>query len=745
MNHKYNFFDITDDIVFLTDRNFNIITVNAAAVNTLGFTREEFPAKNIPDITHFPDGEPDLNLLAGKGERVKCRLINSAGEQLTARLRVTPEPGTDDLYYFIFRDETELRQVKKERNYYSALLNESFKQTPIPMLLVTVHDMKLTISNDALVKFLEIEDEPDYTGWNIAELNPSWRHLTTDGEVIDFENVPITRALRGEKTSSEILNIITKNGNSKWCIVSGSPIYDKKGGMIAAYIIFPEITAGITAEKALRQSEKMFKLLVENTEDVIWTLDPASGKFLYVSPSVKKLRGYTPEEVMAQPLTEVLTDNSLKIVVESLEKNVKLFNDSKFDEMDNFVLVDQPCKDGSVVSTEVVTTFIPDNNGKLDFILGVSRNITERKNYEKRLRESESFLTQVIKNAPLPILLADFETAKVISYNDKFIELFGYNTEDTPDIRSWWPKAYPDPVYREEVRKIYESQVIYNLEELSETVVMDTWVTSKSGEKYFCEFKGIRINSVLVFFITNLTERKKRENEIKELSRQKDKLLSIIAHDLKNPFHTIMGYTEVLKDEFDTLDDTEKKRIVNLLTKAAGSTYDLLEHLLDWGRMQMDRMTFDPVELNLESVIKTITGGMQDIYSVKNVKIITDFEKLFFVRADRYMINAIFRNLISNAVKFSFPGSEILITASAEKDYVAVSVKDSGTGIRHEDLQKLFSLDDQFRSQGTAGEKGTGLGLILVREFTEKNGGTIHVTSTPGLGSTFTVKLPKIR
>jgi PAS domain S-box-containing protein len=489
----------------------------------------------------------------------------------------------------------------------------------------------------------------------------------------------------------------------------------------------------------------MFKHLAENTEDVIWTLDPSSGKFLYVSPSVKKLRGYTPEEVKAQPLNEALTEKSLTIVTDAMKRNVMLFNEGKTDQIDNFVLVDQPCKDGTVVSTEVVTTFIPDSNGKLDFILGVSRNITERKKFEKRLRESERFLTQVIKNAPLPVLLADYETSRVISYNDKFVELFGYTIEDTPDIQSWWPKAYPHPVYREEVRKMYESQVIANLVDLSETIVVDAWVTAKSGDTYYCEFRGIRIDAVIVFFITDLTERKKRENEIKELSRQKDKLLSVIAHDLKNPFHHILGYTEVLRDEFDALDESEKKRIITLLGKAAGGTYDLLTHLLDWGRMQMNRMKFEPVEINLENLINSIKSGMQDIYSKKGIKISAVFEKPVYVRADSYMVNAIFRNLISNAIKFSFSEGEIFITAAPEENLIAVSVKDSGTGIRHEDLAKLFSLDEQYTTTGTAGEKGTGLGLILVKEFAEKNGGSVHVKSTPGLGSIFTVKLPRIK
>lgn len=742
MNHKNNFFDITDDIVFLTDRNFNIITVNAAAVNTLGFTREEFPAKNIPDFTHFPDGEPDLNLLAGNGEKVKCRLINSAGEQLTARLRVTPEPGTDDLYYFIFRDETELRQVKKERNYYSALLNESFKQTPIPMLLVTVHDMKMTIINDALVKFLEVEDEPDYTGWNIAELNPSWQHFKPDGRMIDFGDVPIARALRGEKIVGEIMKIITKKGNSKWCIVSGSPIYDKKGGMIAAYIIFPEITAEITAEQALKQSEKMFKLLAENTQDVIWTLDPATGKFMYVSPSVKKLRGYTPEEVLVQPLNEALTENSIAVVAGAMEKNVRLFNEGKTDQMDNYLEVDQPCKDGSIVNTEVVTTFIPDSNGKLDFILGVSRNITERKKIENKLKESERFLKQVIKNAPTPVALLDYNGGTGIDINDKFSEVFGYTLEDIPALDAWWPKAYPDPEYREYLINIWYNEIIAGLDDLEETRAIDAWVTTKNGDKKYCDFKGIRIGSVLVVFINDLTERKIKENEIKALSGQKDRLLSIIAHDLKTPFHHIMGYSEVLTEEFDTLDEAEKKRIMQLLRKTADVTYGLLEHLLDWGRVQMKRISFEPAEISLHKILKEISSDLNDMNSRKNVRITTKLDKPVFLFADRYMLNTILRNLISNAVKFSFPGSEVVVSAVKEDDSILISVKDSGTGISEEDLPRLFSLDDQYRSTGTEGEKGTGLGLILVKEFVERHGGIIEAESTPGFGSTFTVKLP---
>lgn len=128
--------------------------------------------------------------------------------------------------------------------------------------------------------------------------------------------------------------------------------------------------------------------------------------------------------------------------------------------------------------------------------------------------------------------------------------------------------------------------------------------------------------------------------------------------------------------------------------------------------------------------------------SRKNVTITTKLDKPVFLVADRYMLSTILRNLISNAVKFSFPGSEVVVSAVKEHDSILISVKDSGTGINEEDMQRLFTLDDQYRSTGTEGEKGTGLGLILAKEFTEKHGGSIEVRSTPGLGSTFTVKLP---
>ncbi len=731
-----------EELILIIDGTLSVVSANISFRKLLGFTEEELLSADPEKLVEFSPGIRSLRKSAELPGSMRCSLISKSEKKINCTLRIHKITGKDQNYILIFNPSSEFSDARKNPEYNTNLLSGSFNQTPIPMVLVTYPDLKFKIINQALIDFLEIEDEPDYTGWKMTDLNPSWKHYLPSGEEVDFANVPIARALRGEKTSGEMMNIVTKNGNSKWCLVNGAPIYDEKNNLIAGYVIFPEITSHIKTQNALAESEKMYKLLAENMHDVVWMMEPYSLRLIYISPSVQKLRGYTAEEVMNQTMEELLTNESRQILQQVLERNIRAFYEQGNEKIQNYINIDQPCKDGNIVNTEVVITYIPDEKGELDFILGVSRNITDRIRIEQRVKESEKFLSQIIKHAPLSVILSKLPEETIISVNDKFIELFGYERDDMPDLSAWWALAYPDPAYREKVRTIWSKSIQKAISDCSEISGIETWVTAKSGKRLYCDFKGITIDGTLILFVTDLTERKNTENEIRELSTQKDKFFSVIAHDLRGPFHYILGYSEVLLEEDETLEPGERRKIVQKMNKTAAGAYKLLVNLLDWGRLQMNKIAFRPEKLNISEILQEIISENNNQAAAKSIKINTKVSDSLLIKADKYMFQMIIRNLLSNAVKFSEAGSEIFISAIEEADFVKISVKDFGVGISHDDIGRLFNLDESLSSEGTAGEKGTGLGLILVKEFTEKNGGTIEVKSKPGLGSTFTVNLP---
>ena len=230
--------------------------------------------------------------------------------------------------------------------------------------------------------------------------------------------------------------------------------------------------------------------------------------------------------------------------------------------------------------------------------------------------------------------------------------------------------------------------------------------------------------------------------ELKLLNANKDKLFSIIAHDLRSPFHGLFGFTEILANDFESLTKSEVKNISQELYKTVRQQFKLLENLLDWSRLQIGRMDFQPIRISLYEKVALITELLIGNAIKKNITIINEIKDNITVWADEKMLNSILQNLVSNAIKFTPAGGQILLSCNVIEDEVEIAIKDSGIGISEADLELLFRIDVQHSTKGTSNEKGTGLGLLLCKELVEKQNGRIKVDSKPGEGSTFTFYLP---
>ncbi len=241
-------------------------------------------------------------------------------------------------------------------------------------------------------------------------------------------------------------------------------------------------------------------------------------------------------------------------------------------------------------------------------------------------------------------------------------------------------------------------------------------------------------------------ERKLRQTnaEIKELNALKDKFFSIISHDLKSPLFGIKGFTNMMIHTFDDLSLDELKDMITLLNLAVDNTYKLLENLLQWSQLQRGRMKFNPTNFNLTDLVLYVFHIHRPAANTKNITLGCIVDPELEVRADMMMIDTALRNLISNAIKFTESDGEVKVSAKVN-DMVEISIKDTGVGICHMELEKLFHVDRKLKTEGTAGEMGTGLGLILCKELIEKNEGCIWVESEKGNGSTFKFTLQKTR
>jgi PAS domain S-box-containing protein len=251
----------------------------------------------------------------------------------------------------------------------------------------------------------------------------------------------------------------------------------------------------------------------------------------------------------------------------------------------------------------------------------------------------------------------------------------------------------------------------------------------------------------------------KLNNELKELNVSKDKFFSIVAHDLRSPFQGMLGFTDLILDELETLSKAEIKEYLQKVRDSSYNTFSLLENLLDWSRMQTGRLKYSPSNFNLYEDVNSVFSLLDSNAQNKNIRLINNLKEDCFVHADRQMVHSILLNLTTNAIKFTHSGGIVSLDTRIReicenpsksectlhnRNCLEITISDTGIGISDEGLKKLFKVDEHFTLTGTSNEQGAGLGLILVKEMTEKQGGTLTVSSQLGKGSEFTFTLPII-
>ncbi len=394
--------------------------------------------------------------------------------------------------------------------------------------------------------------------------------------------------------------------------------------------------------------------------------------------------------------------------------------------------------DGHQRLLETIKVPMYDSNGTTLGVLGIGRDITARKQAEERLLESEIKYRTLIESMPDGVYRSTPE-GKFVEVNPAMVKLLGYSSKEelmAIDIKN---DLYFNPEDRESL--ILE----LNPEEL------DVYpLKRKDGSAVWVEDHGWYAkdeNGNILFhegISRDVTDRKiaemqmqKYATELQELNATKDKFFSIIAHDLKTPFNSILGLSEILKEEAKHLDIATIEQYSGIIHSTSRNTFRLLENLLEWARIQQSQILFHPVSIQLKNLVNEVVEFMVEKANSKMIAVINYIPDGMVVYADKDMLKTILRNLISNALKFTSTRGKIEIKAISKGSTIEILVFDTGTGISKDDMAKIFRIDSNFTKDGTENEKGTGLGLLLCKEFVEKHGGKIWVESEVGKGSTF--------
>jgi signal transduction histidine kinase len=257
------------------------------------------------------------------------------------------------------------------------------------------------------------------------------------------------------------------------------------------------------------------------------------------------------------------------------------------------------------------------------------------------------------------------------------------------------------------------------------------------------EFKSIEKSTQELLTINNILSQK--HEELKRKAENKDKLFSIISHDIRSPFQSLLQFSKMLSEDIEHLSRDEIKEISTRINNSSNNIYNLVENLLQWARLQSNIIEVNPDFFNIYEMFMEVKQLYNHAASKKRIEIKLNFDRNCEIFADENMINVVARNIISNAIKFSYEGSQIEITAVRNPHCTKISISDNGTGISEDNLKKLFREDKIFSKEGTKKERGTGLGLLLCKEFIEQNGGKIWVESKINIGSKFNFTLPSLK
>lgn len=502
--------------------------------------------------------------------------------------------------------------------------------------------------------------------------------------------------------------------------------------------IIRDITQRKKAEKLLAENEEKYRKIFENVQDVYYMTD-LEGRIVEISPSIERYSFYTREELLGTPISNFYANPE--------QRNDLLKKMQEQGEVIDFevLLIN---KKKRTIWTSVNAHFHRDKDGNVIGVEGSLRDISNRKEAEELIKHEQILLRTLIDNLPDAIYVKDLEGRKVVA-NRTDLDLMGFDSEEEvigkTDLELF-PGETGSQGYQEDQQILRKEKPILNFEsEFTDNRGVRHWhMTTKVPLK---DEAGNLMG--LVGIGRDIAERKhyiekleKQAIALQELNATKDKFFSIIAHDLKNPFNAILGMTGLILDHLEGMTQSEIREMLETIEQSSQRAYALLENLLIWSQSQTGRISFHPQEFNLHQNVLSTIELVEAQADKKKITIAFSPEPSMMVFADQYMIETVIRNLLTNAIKFTPQEGVVSILIRKQRDHVEVSIRDTGIGIPPEKLPQIFSKESKTKTPGTDNETGTGLGLILCKDFIERHGGTIRVESNPGKGSTFSFAIP---
>ncbi|MFA6894178.1 MAG: PAS domain S-box protein [Bacteroidales bacterium] len=640
--------------------------------------------------------------------------------------------GNPQSFLFIDRNITERKQAEDE-------LKKS--EEKYRLLVENTYDIIYMLNTDGLFTFVS----PAWTrflGYPLDQVigKPFQPFVHPDDvdECMLFMQKVIVTGQRKEGVEYRVKHI---DGTWKWHTSSASPLIDNSGKVVGYYGIARDISERRSADEALRKSEEKYRLLVENSHDIIF-ISNLEGVISFVSNAWTALLGHSVDQVVGKSFLSFVHPDDVEKCMAVLKKVIE--TGQRREELEYRV----KHIDGTWRWHTANSSPMKDESGSLVGFYGIAHDNTERKRVEENLQKSEELYRSILNASPDNITITDLE-GRIKMISPMGLKMAGRTNKE--EILGHMVTDFMVPEDRDRAMsniKLMQKGLSLEIDEYTAILPDGNFISFEANGELIRNKEGQPTGIVLI--IRDITKRKHAEDEIKlkneELQKsnaEKDKFFSIIAHDLRGPFTIFLGFTDLLVEEIHSMLPEDIQELAVSMKKSAVSLYGLLGNLLEWSRMQRGLTIFEPKSFLLKSKIKESIQFAQESADKKEIIIKYNVPEDLEVFADENMLGSTIRNLTSNAVKFTKRGGEITISSKlVNGNFVEISVIDNGIGMSKGLLDKLFNLNENVSRSGTDGELSTGLGLLLCKDFIKKNGGQIWVESELEKGSSFNFTIP---
>jgi len=620
-----------------------------------------------------------------------------------------------------------------------------------------VHQIELQLQNEELIESRQENEIARKKYFNLFELAPAGYLIVNEQAIILETNLrateifgrrkehlfnhPFVSVLESESMSKfyeyfeyaktkaifDPFELIISKNNEKRTIELSFAYYLNNNYLV----VISDITSRKYSEKQRLESEQKFQNLFEHANDAIFIAVANTGIIVDANKRAEELLGKDRNEIIGMHQTKLHPPQDEIVIRNSFQHDLDAKNSIKFKEF--FVIH----KNGNKIPVEISPSIVEVDGIK--YVFSIFRDISERQIVQQQLAENEEKFRRLVERSPNIIYSYSMINGGMF-YSKRVEEILGYSVEHLKTNPNLWKES----IHKTDLPKVElaiqnaisgsDFEIEYRIKDVN-----GNWrwfydkligVTTKGDDNFI---EGIAVD---------ISKLKQTEFELQELNATKDKFFSIIAHDLRNPFNTILGFSELLAKNTSQMKTEKIVKFAENIYQSSRNALSLLDNLLTWARSQIGRISTNPTMIDLKFITNEIVTQHSISAELKHIEIKIEFDYSYHAYADEDMVRTIIRNLLTNALKFTNTNGKIIIQLYKLENMLYLSLIDNGIGMESEKLNNLFKIEVDNSTPGTANEKGTGLGLILCKDFVEKNGGQIWVESKPDEGSKFTFSIP---